>query len=720
MKEDTEVAWEEVPEAGPENFREGEEELGEEPGEKVGKDTPGPGRARAMGKRAHMKLADGRPHCHTYPFELRKRLVLLHIDKCITLRQIEQESGVCKDTVHEWVVRYKKSGEAGLKVRVGLRKGREQIPKAVKGIIANTKRAEPTWGVTKISQFLKRVLHLPGSPETVRQTLKACDMIETKPPRPAKMPTKPRFFERSTPNQLWQTDIFTFRLGGKNAYLIGFIDDYSRYIVSLGLFRSQTAEHVLETYRRAVGEYGVPCEMLTDNGRQYTAWRGNTRFEQELKKDRVKHIKSQPHHPMTLGKIERFWQNINGEFLSRTQFDSFEQAVERVAIWVKHYNHKRPHQGIGGMCPADRFFEVRSDLRKVIERGIEDNLVELALRGKPQKPFYMVGRVDGQSVVMQASKGKLLMTVGDGENNQKSEVLCDLQQGKVTTHENENGNKDRNEGGKDGSEPVERGTVQQAHGAGKVPGGAGPVDGTQHGIGAVQGDEHDMERAEPLAGTGHGGDDAGPRAEAEGGARELAPEPEAAGSAGAQGGGEEPVRTGDPVEEEPRTREAPEAAEGGSHCAPAPALSPGLTLTPELAARLLEMLAAVAAAGYDTSMKGGAHHEEGSQAREGGGPAGPAPAGRDGRQEDRQRSGGDARHLPQVMAQLAEGGARCPASGHDARGARPAPETYGGPGTSKPPEDVRGTGETDQATGMLDHDHQGGFWSDGSESQKTR
>jgi transposase InsO family protein len=708
MKEDTEVAWEDVPESGQQDPRDEEESPGMEPGEKEEKDTPGPGRARATGKRAHIKLADGRPRVHTYPFELRKKLVLLHIDKRIPLRQIEEDSGVCKDTVHEWVVRYKKSGDAGLKVRVGLRKGREQIPKAVKGVIASTKRAEPTWGVTKISQFLKRVLHLPGSPETVRQTLKACDMIETKPPRPAKMPTKPRFFERSTPNQLWQTDIFTFRLGGKNAYLIGFIDDYSRYIVSLGLFRSQTAEHVLETYRRAVGEYGVPCEMLTDNGRQYTAWRGNTRFEQELKKDRVKHIKSQPHHPMTLGKIERFWQNINGEFLSRTQFDSFEQAVERVAIWVKHYNHKRPHQGIGGMCPADRFFEVRSDLRKVIERGIEDNLVELALRGKPQKPFYMVGRVDGQSVVMQASKGKLLMTVGDGENNQKSEVLCDLQQGKVTTHENENGNENGNESGKDGAGAGERGTGMQVHGAGEVPDGTGPVDGAKLGVGAVQGDGHDMEHAEPLAGAGHGGDDAGPRVEAESGARELAPEPEAAGTSGPQGG--TPAgRDGEPDAAEPGPREAPEAAEGRSPSAPAPALSPGLTLTPELAARLLEMLAAVAATGYDNSMKGGAHHEEGSQEREGGGPAGPATAGRDGRQEDLQRSGGDARHLSQVMAQLAEGRAQRPAPVHDARGARPPAETCGGPGTSKAPEDVRGTGETDQAAGMLGHDPQGDF-----------
>ena len=49
----------------------------------------------------------------------------------------------------------------------------------------------------------------------------------------------------------------TFRLAGRNAYLIGFMDDYSRYITSLGLYRSQTAAHVLETYRRGIAEYGV-------------------------------------------------------------------------------------------------------------------------------------------------------------------------------------------------------------------------------------------------------------------------------------------------------------------------------------------------------------------------------------------------------------------------------------------------------------------------------
>jgi transposase InsO family protein len=67
-------------------------------------------------------------------------------------------------------------------------------------------------------------------------------------------------------------------------YLIGFMDDYSRYITALGLYRSQTAAHVLEPYRRSIAEYGVPREMLTDNGRQYRNWRGKTRFEREMKK----------------------------------------------------------------------------------------------------------------------------------------------------------------------------------------------------------------------------------------------------------------------------------------------------------------------------------------------------------------------------------------------------------------------------------------------------
>ena len=80
---------------------------------------------------------------------------------------------------------------------------------------------------------------------------------------------------------------------------------------------------------------------------------------------------------MTLGKVERFWATLWQQFLTRAQFESFEVARERIRFWIKHYNHKRPNQGIGGLCPADRFFEIQTALRKTIEAGIQDNLLEM-------------------------------------------------------------------------------------------------------------------------------------------------------------------------------------------------------------------------------------------------------------------------------------------------------------------------------------------------------
>jgi len=46
-------------------------------------------------------------------------------------------------------------------------------------------------------------------------------------------------------------------------------------------------------------------------------------------------------------------------------------------------------------------------VKKTIQSGIQDNLLEMALRGQPKAPFYLIGRMEGQSVVLKAEKGKL-------------------------------------------------------------------------------------------------------------------------------------------------------------------------------------------------------------------------------------------------------------------------------------------------------------------------
>jgi len=352
-------------------------------------------------------------------------MVRLFLEEGYSTTLLREHFGVSGHSIQRWVRAYRDRGAEGLepKRHIG---SKSRVPVEVRQRMIDIKKVHPEYGPRRIADVLKRFFLIPTSQATVHKTLAEQGLVKKAKRKAAKNPPKPRFFERSRPNQLWQSDIMTFRLAGRNAYLIGFMDDYSRYITSLGLYRSQTAEHVLETYRRGVSEYGVPREMLTDNGRQYTNWRGKTRFEREMKKDRIQHIRSRPHHPMTLGKIERFWKSILNEFLQRAQFDSFEQAVERTAFWVKYYNHKRPHQGIGGLCPADRFFEIAHDLKKTMEKGVEENALELALRGRPVDPFYMVGRMGGQSVVIRAEKGKVKMLVDGAETSREKELVYEV------------------------------------------------------------------------------------------------------------------------------------------------------------------------------------------------------------------------------------------------------------------------------------------------------
>jgi len=434
-----------------------------------------------------------------YGADFKLHVVKKFVEESIPVSVIRQECGLSSGTVGRWVRDYRREGEAGLATHYR-GKGRS-LPAPVKQKIVALKEGNPLFGIKRISQVLKRAFFLSASPETVRKTLHDSSLIKSPPKKRQRNITRPRFFERSTPNQMWQTDIFTFRLGGHYAYLIGYIDDYSRYITGLELFRSQTGQNVIEVYRRAASEYNPPKEMLTDNGRQYTSWHGKSRFEAELKKDKIHHIKSQPHHPMTLGKIERFWKTIYLEFLSRAQFASFEDAVERIRQWVKYYNHKRPHQGIGGLCPADRYFEIQGELRKTIEQGIQENLLEMALRGKPRLPFYMVGRMEGQSVVLRAEKGKLRLSVDD-EDDVTQEVVYNLN--------------DEGDGHGEDKERKETATAE-LRSDGEMPGGPVDMDGAAQTLGDMPGAVDTLDGAVAVAEAGDGGDAPGAEAQGESG-----------------------------------------------------------------------------------------------------------------------------------------------------------------------------------------------------------
>ena len=195
---------------------------------RAGRSNPKSGNPSLMGgKRRHS-------------FEVKRKAVQLYLEEGIGAKLVAQELGVTARAVWDWARHYKKYGEEGLR---GLRRGRTAggLSRPVAEKAEEVKRAEPEYGVKRISQILKRMFFMQASPETVRKHLKKVEINSPK----AKVRRKPkvpeRRFEAATPNQMWQSDITYYPIQGNMAYIIGFIDDNSRYIVSLGLYRSQTS-----------------------------------------------------------------------------------------------------------------------------------------------------------------------------------------------------------------------------------------------------------------------------------------------------------------------------------------------------------------------------------------------------------------------------------------------------------------------------------------------
>jgi transposase InsO family protein len=330
--------------------------------------------------------------------------------------------GISKYTLYKWKRRFGESGPEGLMDQPPRQQGKQKLSELTRRAILMMKQANPDWGCQRISDMLRRGPALPASASTVGRVLKESGyQLAEEPSRPH--PQKARRFERAKPNQLWQTDLFTFTLKRQNRrlYLIAFMDDHSRFIVSFGLSASATTAQVIEILEAGIASYGVPEEVLTDNGPQYVTWRGKSRFTKQLEKRGIRQIVARPKRPQTLGKIERFWGTMWRDFLEAAIFTDLEDARRRISHFIDYYNFARVHQGIDGLVPADRFFSAAPEVLRTLKERVAANALQLARHGESKKPFYVTGQVDGQSFSVH-SEGDRLILRRDGEDREEVEL----------------------------------------------------------------------------------------------------------------------------------------------------------------------------------------------------------------------------------------------------------------------------------------------------------
>jgi transposase InsO family protein len=226
--------------------------------------------------------------------------------------------------------------------------------------IVEMRRAHPGWGPRTILVWLARagVSPLPGRTSVERCLIR--HGLVTPQARKRRRSDYKRW-ERSRAMELWQMDVVggVRIIDGSEAKIVSGIDDHSRFVVSARVVARATARPVCDALTDAMDAHGVPSQILTDNGKVFTArfgpGPGPVLFDRICTDNGIKHILTAPRSPTTTGKIERWHKTLRREFLDGKVFDSIGHAQAELNMWVRHYNHERPHQSIGHVPPIERF-----------------------------------------------------------------------------------------------------------------------------------------------------------------------------------------------------------------------------------------------------------------------------------------------------------------------------------------------------------------------------
>ena len=290
-----------------------------------------------------------------------------HLPAKRTLDQL----GIARRTFYRWYDRYREGGPEALADRPS-RPGRvwNRIPDVIHEQIIEMALEQSELSPRELAVRFTDEKHYFVSEASVYWLLKAHDLITS--PAFVVIKAADRFHTPTTrPNEMWQTDFTYFKIIGWGwMYLSTVLDDYSRYIIAWKLCTTMRAGDVTDTLELALAASG--CDqahvrhkprLLSDNGPSYIA----AELAEWIETQDMSHVRGAPLHPQTQGKIERWHQTLKNRILLENYFlpGDLERQIE---AFVDHYNHRRYHESLDNVTPADAYFGRADAIIKQRER----------------------------------------------------------------------------------------------------------------------------------------------------------------------------------------------------------------------------------------------------------------------------------------------------------------------------------------------------------------
>jgi len=264
------------------------------------------------------------------------------------ISRLSRRFGISRKTGYKWIERHEFEGEAGLSDRS---RRPTSSPGRVCGemeeAIIAVRKKHPSWGGRKIRRRLLNLAHAnPPAASTITAILSRNGLLNEEDSN--KRGPFERF-QRSTPNDLWQMD-FKGHVGCPEGrcHPLTILDDHSRFSVGLFACLDESGETVTSCLQKTFQVYGLPNQMITDNG---SPW-GNdpvhplTRLTLWLIRLGVLIAHSRPAHPQTMGKDERFHRTLKAELLGDWVPWTNRETQKRFDEWRYCYNYDRPHEAL--------------------------------------------------------------------------------------------------------------------------------------------------------------------------------------------------------------------------------------------------------------------------------------------------------------------------------------------------------------------------------------
>ncbi len=302
-----------------------------------------------------------------YPASEKLEIIRLVEQSHLSAKRTLSRLGVPKTTFYRWCARYEAFGEAGLEDRRP-HPGRvwNRIPDEIRQAVVELALDEPELSPRELAFSFTDAKKYFVSEPSVYRILKEQDLITG--PAFNVIKAADEFHDKTTrPNQLWQTDFTYLKVTGWGwFYLSTILDDFSRYIVAWKLCTTMKAGDVTDTLELALEASGCSSatvrnkpRLLSDNGSSYIS--GD--LADWLEDQGMDHVRGAPNHPQTQGKIERWHQTLKNRILLENYYlpGALEEAI---TAFIDHYNHRRYHESLGNLTPADVYFGRSDDILK--------------------------------------------------------------------------------------------------------------------------------------------------------------------------------------------------------------------------------------------------------------------------------------------------------------------------------------------------------------------